>query len=452
MKKTQMRSSAAAILLAMTMGMAAVPAHGSERAQEAERGAATATNDVRLSALRIEPGELRPEFVSSTVRYEGEVPGGTQYVSVNATANDAQAEVKYETSEGMCLGSLCEVGAGTTWVTVTVTAADLQTRGEYWVEVRAGALSADAALSGLEIEPGELMPGFVSGTTAYEAEVTSDAQYVSVNATANDAQAEVKYETSGGTCLGSLCEVGAGTTWVTVTVTAADGETKRAYGIAVKSVEGANGMSDASLLGLMVMPGELKPEYVSGTTRYEVEVPAGTKSVMVTGLGSNAGVRVEYETSAGTCDVGMCEVAGPRTWVTVTVQSANERVTREYGIEVKVALSTDAELSGLEVRPGELTPGFVRFVEGYEVEVPARTREVEVRATARDAGAKVAYETSAGTCDGGMCEVTGPRTWMTVTVTAANGETVRAYGIEVRKVEAGGWGWAYWFPYVAMLR
>ena len=105
-------------------------------------------------------------------------------------------------------------------------------------------------------------------------------------------------------------------------------------------------------------------------------------------------------------------------------------------------LSPDASLSALTINPGTLAPAFVSNTNNYTAEVPNGTTSVMVTATTNDAGASVAYASSAGPCGiaargafptpppGAPCEVAGPKTWITATVTAAD-ESTREYSIEI---------------------
>jgi hypothetical protein len=199
---------------------------------------------------------------------------------VTATVNDVSATVTYESSAGACPGGVCPVTAPQMWVTATVTAADGATRQEYTIlvtEAAAGA-SSDAWLSGLEIAPGSLSPAFVSSTLAYSANVPNGTVSVMVTATVNDVSATVTYESSAGACPGGACPVTAPQTWVTATVTAADGATRQEYVIEVKVLPSM----DTALSGLEIAPGELTPEFVSTTTEYTAELENLVSSVIVT--------------------------------------------------------------------------------------------------------------------------------------------------------------------------
>jgi hypothetical protein len=138
----------------------------------------------------------------------------------------------------------------------------------------------------------------------------------------------------------------------------------------------------------------------------------------------------------------VCAVAGPKTWITVTAM-VDGTTTEQYSIEITVAdagASSDASLMDLTIDPGTLAPAFVSSTTSYAAGVPNGTTATDVTATPSDANATVTYESSAGACAApttrneaaapANCAVTGPKTWITVTVTAEDG-TTQAYHIEI---------------------
>ena len=112
-----------------------------------------------------------------------------------------------------------------TAITVTTTergeSADLNEQTEVIVS---NAPSADNSLSSLTVEEGELSPAFDPAVTEYTITVPSDVENLTVSATANDEKATVVIE--------NPALVAGGTTEVTITVTAENGET-RVYTITV---------------------------------------------------------------------------------------------------------------------------------------------------------------------------------------------------------------------------
>ena len=89
--------------------------------------------------------------------------------------------------------------------------------------------------------------------------------------------------------------------------------------------------------------------------------------------------------------------------------------------------STNANLAGLQVSPGSLTPAFAKDVLEYTVTVGGDVDRLTVDAPAVDSGASV-------TIDGNESLPLGVNT-VACTVTAQDGQTVKTYTIKVTKVE-----------------
>ena len=211
----------------------------------------------------------------------------------------------------------------------------------------------------------------------------------------------------------------------------------------------APAVPDASLGDLTIAPGELSPAFVSSTTSYTAEVPAGTTSVAVTATTTDVGATVAYSSSAGACTAGVCAIAAPSTRITATVTAQDGTTTQEYSIGITVAdadASNDAALGDLTINPGTLSPAFVSTTTSYAANVPNGTTSMAVTATVNDAGATVSYASSAGDCTvtdsrslaaaPANCAVTAPKTWITVTATAEDGTTTQKYSIEITVADA----------------
>ena len=119
---------------------------------------------------------------------------------------------------------------------VDVSWADGETLAARVSKPSAAAVSTDATLASLAVAGAELSPAFDAGTLLYAAAVDSATASVTVAASANDGDAGVAFvpsEDADAEQAGHQVAVPEGETLVTVTVTAADGNTARAYRVVV---------------------------------------------------------------------------------------------------------------------------------------------------------------------------------------------------------------------------
>lgn len=148
--------------------------------------------------------------------------------------------------------------------------------------------SKDNALKSLTVSNATISPKFSAGTTSYTAEVPFSVSKLDVKAAANDGKAKVSIDSPNLTP--------GGTTKVTVTVTAENGD-KKVYTISVKRAQDPNYVPSGnnSLSGITVDGFKLSPVFSAENTSYVIWLPYETETVTVSGTpaDSRAGVRVE---------------------------------------------------------------------------------------------------------------------------------------------------------------
>ena len=181
-----------------------------------------------------------------------------------------------------------------TWENVTVDWTDEQTFEARLVRGEQEAVEApDPTLKALTVSDATLRPAFDADTVAYTATVAAATEQVTLSGTRNDDDASLTYTPStdaDSSTAGHQVDVAVGDTTATVTVTAADGETTRAYRVVVKR------------------PG---PEVETSTPTLSIAAGSGTE-----GADSSIGftvtldeaatdtVTVDYATSDGTATAG----------------------------------------------------------------------------------------------------------------------------------------------------
>ena len=142
-----------------------------------------------------------------------------------------------------------------TTITVTVTAQNGTTRKVYTVAVTRSSISSDATLSALTVSPTDII-GFASNRITYHVGVANSVTQVTITATASDSGATIAWSTTdAGTAAGHQVTLSEGLNTVTITVTAEDTTTRKAYTIHVgrgvtadygwKATDDFNGLSDA---------------------------------------------------------------------------------------------------------------------------------------------------------------------------------------------------------------
>ena len=191
------------------------------------------SGNATLSALSLSGVEVG-SFASGTTSYSATVANEVATTTVTVTPTDAAATVAIADPHGSTAGASRTVNldVGDTAITVTVIAEDGQTTQTYAVTVTRAmpSPSNDAtlkalALSGLDIGT------FDAAMTDYAATAAESAAATTVTATPNDGRASVVISDADGSTSGTAREValGYGSNTITATVTAADGETTRAY-------------------------------------------------------------------------------------------------------------------------------------------------------------------------------------------------------------------------------
>ncbi|NBW73964.1 MAG: hypothetical protein EBR26_06160, partial [Microbacteriaceae bacterium] len=290
-------------------------------------------------------------------------------VVVETTDPDATFEITGNTD--------LEVGANT--LTVTVTAADGETTATYTVTLNV-ALNNDATLVTFQVNGEDVQDGssldLDYGTTEVDVLVET-----------NDLDAT--YEITGDS------ELKSGENTLTVTVTAADGETTAEYVVTLNVAFN----SDASLSVFTVNGSDV----VDGDS---VDLDYGTAEVEVIAEATDPDATVEIS--------GNTDLQTGENTLTVTVTAADGETTATYTVTLNVALNSDVSLASFQVNGQDVQDGEVVELAPYTTEV-----EVNVEPTDPDATFEVT---------GGTDLVSGENT-LSVTVTAADGVTTTDYTV-----------------------
>jgi len=389
-----------------------------------------------LSGLALSSGMLSPAFASGTTNYSASVGYSDNSLMVTPWTADSAATVKVNgtlVTSGMP-SSAISLNVGSNTITVEVTAQDGRTQ-TYMVTVTRAAISTNANLSNLTLSSGTLTPTFASGTTSYTVSVGNEVASLTVTPTVADSTATVKVNGSpvtSGSASGSVpLSLGANT--ITVLVTAEDG-TPKTYTITVTRAKSSN----ADLSGLTLSSGVLSPSFSSGTLSYTTSVGNEVSGLTITPTVADSTATVKVDGTAvksGTASGSVPLSVGPNTiTVLVTVQDGTPKT---YTITVTRAQSSIADLSGLALSSGALSPAFSSGTLSYTAIVGNEVSVLTITPTLADSTATVNVNGTAvmsGKASGSVPLSVGANT-ITVLVTAEDG-TPKTYTITVTRAKS----------------
>ena len=169
-------------------------------------------------------------------------------------------------------------------------------------------------------------------------------------------------------------------------------------------------------------------EFVSGT-----DASGGAGTIRVHGVTNGGGSNtLEYNlkfntSSAGsyTINIDTQEVYDEDGAMVNMTHLGNSTIT----VNAAESVSQNADLSSLEVSPGELEPAFDPGVTSYTTTVGASVDSLGINALTADSGASVIIQNNEGFAMG--------QNTVTVSVTAPDGQTIKDYVITVNKEEGG---------------
>ena len=281
------------------------------------------SSDARLLSLRPDHGALEPEFDPDVFSYTMTVP--YEVTAITFTAEPVPGAV--------CRVNRKNLGAGgsDTLFEITVTAEDGETRQVYEVTVHRNekeeeeepALSDDARLLSLVPASGTLTPAFDPDQLEYTLTVPFEITTMTFSAEPVEGAAyRVNRKNLG---------AGGSDTVFKITVTAADGETKRVYEVTVhrneKEEEEEPALSDDSrLLSLVPASGTLTPAFDPDRLEYTLTVPFEVTTMTFT---AKAAEGATYRVNRKNLGAG-----GSDTVFEITVTAADGETKRVYEVTV----------------------------------------------------------------------------------------------------------------------
>ena len=402
--------------------------------------AASLSGNADLDGLTISSGTLSPQFSSSDITYTASVDNSVTQVTVTPTASDSSATITVNGNTvisgiGYIVTGL--IAGEPTTVTVIVTAQDSTTKTYIITLTRAASLSGNADLGGLTISSGTLSPQFSSSVITYTASVDNSVTQVTVTPTASDSSATITVNDNtviSGTGYIVTSLIAGEPTTVTVIVTAQDSTTKT-YIITLTRAASLSGNAD--LGSLTISSGTLSPQFSSSVITYTASVDNSVTQVTVTPTASDSSATITVNGNTVISGIGYILTsltAGEPTTVTVIV-TAQDSTTKTYIITLTRAasLSDNADLGGLTISSGTLSPQFSSFDITYTASVDNSVTQVTVTPTASDSLAAITVNDNTVTSDNGYILTgltVGEPTTVTVIVTAQD-STTKTYIITV---------------------
>ncbi|WP_377514348.1 cadherin-like beta sandwich domain-containing protein [Ochrobactrum sp. RH2CCR150] len=243
-----------------------------------------------LQNLTPSAGILTPAFAPNTTSYTLNVASDVENITFRPSLADVNATIVVNgaTIPNGTATPAINLAVGSNTVSTTVTAQDGTTKKTYTVNV-IRAQSGNADLVGLVPSVGTLDPAFSPSTATYSLMVPTDTSSLQLTPTSADAAATITVNgatvSSGGSS--NALQLGAGTTTVTVVVTAQNGTT-RSYTINVTRAASA----DATLASLIPSVGTLDPAFDKETLSYSLNVENSVESISFAPTVSEPSARV----------------------------------------------------------------------------------------------------------------------------------------------------------------
>ncbi len=287
-------------------------------------------------------------------------------------------------------------------------------------------------MSGLTLS--DVTLAFASATTEYTASVASDVTQTTVTPTTNDDGATYEIKLDGATNADGVIPLAVGSNFITVDVTAEDGNTTKTYTVTVTRAEPPVS-TDATLGNLTLSDAPFT--FASDTTSYDVNVAHDVDQTTVTPTTNYDGASYVVKLDDAVDEDGAVELSIGANGVSVVVTAEDGETTKTYTVTVTRAepLSTDATLSGLTLS-GVDFGAFDPATTDYAADVANGVTETTVTPTVNDSGASYVVKLDDAVDEDRVIPLTVGQNVITVEVTAEDGDTTKTYTVTVTRAGA----------------
>jgi hypothetical protein len=398
----------------------------------------TRATNTNLSNLLVSAGSLQPAFQPQTSQYQAQAPFTTNTTTVTPTTADSNASVTVNgtpVSSGQPSQQI-PLQVGQTTITIVVSAPSVAPT-TYTVTVSRLQGSSNANLSALAVSPGTLQPTFNSSTLSYSVNVNNSTTSVTVTATVqvqtSALEIDGKSAVSGQPLVVNNIPVGAST--ITILAIPQTG-TPKVYAITVnRSLPG-----NANLSNLTSSVGTFSPAFNASTLSYTLGVlnTVTTISLTATVQDGTSSMTINGQAVASGTQFMVNNLSVGNTSVTIVVTANPAGNNQTYVVTITRSAAGNANLSGLTVNTGTLTPAFAPSTLAYSVNVLNNVTSITITATVQ-VGTSTMTINGQAVAPGTPVVVSGlavGSTPITIRVTALEGN-VQDYVVTVNRAAPG---------------
>ncbi|MGD9479659.1 cadherin-like beta sandwich domain-containing protein [Shinella sp. G-2] len=401
------------------------------------------SSDNTLIGIGLSQGSLDQSFSPGTLSYTATVVNSVPAVRITPYAADTASSITVngQTVVSHTASSLIALTPGANTVTIEVFAPD-GTGPKIYTLTANRALSANADLGALIPSVGTMTPTFDAATTSYALSVPNANTAVNFTPYADPA-ASITVDgvphTSGTASADVSLPTPLTPVTINVVVTAQDGTTTKTYQVVATRQGPPPPSADADLIGIGLSNSGLTPSFSAGQLNYTSSVGNSIPSIRVTPYASDTAATITVNGDPVTSHAqsnAIPLVVGDNP-ITIVVKSPNNAVTKTYTVTLNRAPSSNADLAGLDLSRGTLSPSFASGTTGYSASVTGIS-EITVRPTLADPTATVRVNgtlVATTTASDPISLAVGANT-ISVVVTAQDLTTVKTYTLSVTRIRS----------------
>ncbi len=394
------------------------------------------STNANLGALTISPGALSPGFNAVTLSYTASVTNPTSSLTVTATVQDPTSllQINNQSWPSGQPFTFSNLVVGPNPITITVVP-QTGTPKVYLVTVTRLA-PGNVNLNALSVNAGTLTPAFVPpgipGPSGYSVNVLNNVPSITVTAGAQDGSSSLTINGQATAAL-TVNPLPVGNTVFTIVVTANPAGNSQTYTVTVS--KSATGNATLGSLSLKSTPSgqavALAPVFSPTTLTYTANVASSSVGVEVTAIAAVPGAATVTINGLASPQTIVPTVTGTPVSIVVTSAAGNNQT---YNLTIT---KNSADLASLAVTAGSvgypLTPTFDSGTLAYAVTVAPLTPQVEVTAVGTLGATVLVNGTPPGLGGQVTVPLTGPATFIAVTVTPSTGPPNTTYNLTVNR-------------------